>query len=214
MCSSDLLEAFLNERVPGYMVPSVFVELDTIPRNRCTAEAWLLDDRMSARSMSGDVHDVAQGGRHAGAPDSRSAQGIEQGHPQADSSHNPEQNRQAAGAQLGFPEGESESCAGRLSREDGNATWFAKARLSTEEVCGMFSSSVAGATPVSRLDCVIGQLCAPEAMSDIAHSPLHNAPMPSLEISGYGGLTKEGHTCYMPYCEDGKGGSKIGRAHV
>lgn len=24
---------------------------------------------------------------------------------------------------------------------------------------------------------------------------------------GYGGLTKEGHTCYMPYCEDGKGGS-------
>ena len=46
----------------------------------------------------------------------------------------------------------------------------------------MFSSSVAGATPVSRLDCVIGQLCAPEAMSDIAHSPLHNASMPSLEI--------------------------------
>ena len=47
---------------------------------------------------------------------------------------------------------------------------------------------------------------------------------------GYGGLTKEGHTCYMPCCEDGKDGSvrlqqavrairrdmpnKIGRAHV
>lgn len=24
---------------------------------------------------------------------------------------------------------------------------------------------------------------------------------------GYGGLTKDGHICYMPYCEDGKGGS-------
>ena len=30
----QLLEAFLKERVPGYMVPSVFVELDAMPRNR------------------------------------------------------------------------------------------------------------------------------------------------------------------------------------
>ncbi|WP_303237282.1 non-ribosomal peptide synthetase [uncultured Bilophila sp.] len=30
----SLLEAFLRERVPGYMVPSVFVELDVMPRNR------------------------------------------------------------------------------------------------------------------------------------------------------------------------------------
>lgn len=30
----SLFEAFLRERVPGYMVPSVFVELDVMPRNR------------------------------------------------------------------------------------------------------------------------------------------------------------------------------------
>ena len=45
----------------------------------------------------------------------------------------------------------------------------------------MFSSSGIGTLPASRLDHVIGQLCSPEAMRDIAHSPLHNAPMPSLE---------------------------------
>lgn len=30
----QLLDTFLKERVPGYMVPSVFVELDAMPRNR------------------------------------------------------------------------------------------------------------------------------------------------------------------------------------
>ena len=45
----------------------------------------------------------------------------------------------------------------------------------------MFYSSGIGTLPASRLDHVIGQLCSPEAMRDIAHSPLHNAPMPSLE---------------------------------
>ena len=45
----------------------------------------------------------------------------------------------------------------------------------------MFTSSGNGTLPASRLDHVIGQLCSPEAMRDIAHSPLHNAPMPSLE---------------------------------